>query len=93
MSKAKVVSIKAKEPKKKIAVAYLPVFDTLTPAGKVIKKQLNPRDSFDKAEGALKEALINEPIGSNGQIEKFYVCVEDESKPETPPEKKLILPD
>lgn len=94
MNKKKVVSINGKkilpEVKKKVVVTYLPVIDSLTPTGRVVKKQLKPRNSVDKAEEALKEALVHEELGSNGQIEKFYVVVADEEKSET---NKLILPE
>lgn len=94
MNKEKVVSINGKkilpEVKKKVVVTYLPVIDSLTPTGRVIKKQLNPRNSIDKAEEILKEALLHEELGSNGQVQKFYVVVADEEKKEEP---KLILPE
>lgn len=85
--------IPRRERMNKIIVVYQPVFDSILPSEKVIQKTLKPRDSYEKAEEALKEALLHEQSGSNGQIEKFFVCVEDETGIITPPDAgKLILP-
>lgn len=82
---------------RKVVVVYQAIFEYLTPTGKVAQRTLNPRDSYEKAEEALKVALLVEGPGSNGQIEKFFLCVnEEEAKVEieTPPDSgKLILPD
>lgn len=66
--------------KKKVVELFVPVFDVIKEDGTVIpNKQLNPRETYESAKQALTDALLAEYPGSNGQIEKFFVCVEEES--------------
>ena len=71
--------------KKKVVEVFQPVFDSIAPDGTVTQRVLNPRESYEIAKGALEKALLAEEPGSNGQIEKFFVCVEEESPILLPP--------
>lgn len=77
----------------KIVVLYQPTFEFMNLSGEVETKTLTARDSFEEAEEDLKTHLIGRP-GANGQIEKFYVCVDETVQVVNPdePEQKLLLP-
>jgi hypothetical protein len=64
---------------KKIIEVFVPVFDSILDDGTVIC------ETYEAAKQALTETLLAECPGSNGQIEKFFVCVEEESPILLPP--------
>jgi hypothetical protein len=76
----------------KIEVLYQPTYEYMD-GNETKVKTLQAQDSYEKAEELLKTHLMGKP-GANGQVEKFYVCVDEtvqvvssfESEP------KLILP-
>jgi hypothetical protein len=77
----------------KIIVLFQPVITAATPSGKLAQRALKPRDTYELAATALRDALLKEKPGSNGQVEEVFVCVDDGTGIVTPPDAgKLILP-